>query len=215
VPEGSYAGVRTFDELPLSTKSKRGLQAANYTTLTAIQRAALPHSLCGRDVLGAAKTGSGKTLSFLIPLVERLYRWAGGLAVADGWGWGPRRGRLGQAVQAARVRGQLGPLVMAPPPATLPPAALGLHNRNRRPAPALRRLKWTSLDGLGGLVLTPTRELAPQIFEELRKIGRQHDLSAGLLIGGCRCCWAAGPSGHSVGCCLGGCGDRWAGPVAG
>lgn len=39
------------------------------------------------------------------------------------------------------------------------------------------------MDGLGGLVLTPTRELAQQIFEELRKIGRQHDMSAGLLIG--------------------------------
>ena len=85
VAEGSYAGVRTFEALPLSAKTKRGLDAASYTTLTAIQRAALPHALCGRDVLGAAKTGSGKTLSFLIPLVERLYRCAKG-----GWGVPPR-----------------------------------------------------------------------------------------------------------------------------
>ena len=41
---------------------------ANYLTLTAIQRASLPHTLCGRDALGAAKTGSGKTLAFLIPV---------------------------------------------------------------------------------------------------------------------------------------------------
>lgn len=65
---GSYAGARTFDELPISELTKAGLKQAGYITLTAIQRAALPHALCGRDVLGAAKTGSGKTLSFLIPV---------------------------------------------------------------------------------------------------------------------------------------------------
>lgn len=65
---GSYAGARTFAELPLSRYTLEGLKAARYTTLTAIQRAALPHALAGRDVLGAAKTGSGKTLSFLIPV---------------------------------------------------------------------------------------------------------------------------------------------------
>ena len=65
---GSYATARTFDELPLSEYTKEGLVAAKYTTLTAIQRAALPHAIAGRDVLGAAKTGSGKTLAFLIPV---------------------------------------------------------------------------------------------------------------------------------------------------
>ncbi len=35
----------------------------------------------------------------------------------------------------------------------------------------LYRLQWTRLDGLGALVLTPTRELALQIFEELKKVG--------------------------------------------
>ncbi|KXZ41058.1 hypothetical protein GPECTOR_880g128 [Gonium pectorale] len=115
----SYAGVRAFDDLPISQYTKDGLKKHKYVTLTAIQRAALPHALAGRDVLGAAKTGSGKTLTFLIPVVEKLYR-----------------------------------------------------------------AKWTRLDGLGGLVLTPTRELAVQIFEELKKVGTYHDLSAALLIGG-------------------------------
>lgn len=64
----SYAGARTFDELPLSQYTKDGLKKSKYVTLTAIQRAALPHALCGRDILGAAKTGSGKTLAFLIPV---------------------------------------------------------------------------------------------------------------------------------------------------
>ena len=40
------------------------------------------------------------------------------------------------------------------------------------------------MDGLGALVITPTRELAYQIFEVLRKVGRFHDFSAGLVIGG-------------------------------
>lgn len=48
----------------------------------------------------------------------------------------------------------------------------------------LYRRRWTELDGLGALVLSPTRELAIQIFEVLRKIGRYHTFSAGLVIGG-------------------------------
>lgn len=48
----------------------------------------------------------------------------------------------------------------------------------------LYRKQWTELDGLGALILSPTRELAIQIFEVLRKIGRHHAFSAGLVIGG-------------------------------
>lgn len=44
--------------------------------------------------------------------------------------------------------------------------------------------KWTRLDGIGACVITPTRELAYQIFETLKKIGIHHDFSAGLIIGG-------------------------------
>jgi ATP-dependent RNA helicase DDX10/DBP4 len=44
--------------------------------------------------------------------------------------------------------------------------------------------QWTRLDGLGALVITPLRELAYQIFEELRRIGEHHEFSAGLIIGG-------------------------------
>lgn len=48
----------------------------------------------------------------------------------------------------------------------------------------LWRERWTPLDGLGALVISPTRELAYQTFEVLRKIGCRHDFSAGLVIGG-------------------------------
>ncbi|KAF4521440.1 hypothetical protein B566_EDAN010597 [Ephemera danica] len=53
--------------------------------------------------------------------------------------------------------------------------------------PVLERLyvqQWTGLDGLGALIITPTRELAFQIFETLRKVGKHHEFSAGLIIGG-------------------------------
>lgn len=49
---------------------------------------------------------------------------------------------------------------------------------------ALYRSRWTEFDGLGALIISPTRELALQIFEELRKVGKYHSFSAGLLIGG-------------------------------
>ncbi|KAH0598973.1 hypothetical protein MHUMG1_03087 [Metarhizium humberi] len=48
----------------------------------------------------------------------------------------------------------------------------------------LYRAQWTEFDGLGALIISPTRELAVQIFEVLRKIGRYHVFSAGLVIGG-------------------------------
>ncbi|KAI1327168.1 DEAD-domain-containing protein [Xylariaceae sp. FL0255] len=48
----------------------------------------------------------------------------------------------------------------------------------------LYRARWTEYDGLGALIISPTRELAVQIFDNLRKIGRFHSFSAGLVIGG-------------------------------
>lgn len=48
----------------------------------------------------------------------------------------------------------------------------------------LYRKRWTEYDGLGALILSPTRELAIQIFDVLRKVGRNHTFSAGLVIGG-------------------------------
>jgi len=48
------------------------LRAAGYRQPTAIQAAAIPAALSGRDVIGAAQTGTGKTAAFLIPMIERL-----------------------------------------------------------------------------------------------------------------------------------------------
>ncbi|XP_027172891.1 DEAD-box ATP-dependent RNA helicase 32 [Coffea eugenioides] len=114
-----YAGCKKFSQLPLSKKTKDGLAAAKYKNMTDIQRASLPHSICGRDILGAAKTGSGKTLAFVIPILEKLYQAR----------WGPE-------------------------------------------------------DGVGCILMSPTRELAGQLFEVFKSVGKYHGFSAGLLIGG-------------------------------
>ncbi|KAM0063502.1 putative RNA helicase [Helianthus debilis subsp. tardiflorus] len=114
-----YAGCTKFQQLPISKNLKDGLRQAGYKNMTNIQRASLPHSLSGRDILGAAKTGSGKTLAFIIPVLEKLYK-----------------------------------------------------------------ARWGLEDGVGSIIMSPTRELADQLFGVLKSVGKHHGFSAGLLIGG-------------------------------
>ncbi|WVO17535.1 ATP-dependent RNA helicase DBP4 [Cryptococcus depauperatus] len=111
--------IASFGEIPLSSRTQKGLKSSHFVKPTPIQSLAVPPGLQARDILGSAKTGSGKTLAFLIPLLERLY--------LD---------------------------------------------------------KWGPMDGLGAVVISPTRELAVQTFNQLRDIGKYHNFSAGLVIGG-------------------------------
>ncbi|CBZ52070.1 putative DEAD/DEAH box helicase [Neospora caninum Liverpool] len=108
-----------FSDLPLSQYTRRGLKDGGFHLLSSIQARAIPHALRGADILGEAKTGSGKTLCFVIPVLECLYR---------------------NCV--------------------------------------------SSIDGLAALILAPTRELAVQIFDVIKLVGRHHEFSAGCLIGG-------------------------------
>jgi ATP-dependent RNA helicase RhlE len=64
--------MTTFSELPLSSALQQRLAAAQFTNLTPIQEGAIPPALEGQDVIGTAQTGTGKTLAFLIPLIELL-----------------------------------------------------------------------------------------------------------------------------------------------
>src|ERR1019366_658273 len=64
--------MTTFTELPLSAVLQQKLAAAQFTTLTPIQEGAIPPALEGKDVIGTAQTGTGKTLAFLIQLIETL-----------------------------------------------------------------------------------------------------------------------------------------------
>jgi ATP-dependent RNA helicase RhlE len=64
--------LKQFSELTLSPALQKQLSDANFITPTPVQAAAIPPALEGRDVLATAQTGTGKTLSFLIPLIERM-----------------------------------------------------------------------------------------------------------------------------------------------
>jgi ATP-dependent RNA helicase RhlE len=66
--------MASFTELRLSSGLQQRLATANFTTLTPIQESAIPPALEGKDVIGTAQTGTGKTLAFLIPLMEMLQR---------------------------------------------------------------------------------------------------------------------------------------------
>ena len=62
----------TFAELGLSAKVQAAIQAAGYTEPTPIQVQAIPVAVTGRDVLGIAQTGTGKTAGFVLPMLARL-----------------------------------------------------------------------------------------------------------------------------------------------
>jgi ATP-dependent RNA helicase RhlE len=64
--------MTTFTELPVSAALKQKLAAGEFITLTPIQEQAIPPALEGKDVIGTAQTGTGKTLAFLIPVIEML-----------------------------------------------------------------------------------------------------------------------------------------------
>lgn len=62
----------TFEELPLNEKTKRALKDAGYTNPTPIQEQAIPVVLEGKDFIGQSKTGTGKTASYSLPMIERV-----------------------------------------------------------------------------------------------------------------------------------------------
>jgi ATP-dependent RNA helicase RhlE len=64
--------MQSFSELPISPSLKERLTAARFSTPTPVQAAAIPRALEGKDVIATAQTGTGKTLAFLIPVMEKL-----------------------------------------------------------------------------------------------------------------------------------------------
>ena len=63
-----------FDELPLLPQLLTAVKACGYETPTPIQRDTIPTVLAGKDVLGCAQTGTGKTAAFALPILQRLYQ---------------------------------------------------------------------------------------------------------------------------------------------
>lgn len=66
--------MQNFSELPVSPSLKERLAAAQFFVPTAVQAATIPFAMDGKDVLATAQTGTGKTLAFLVPIIEKLTR---------------------------------------------------------------------------------------------------------------------------------------------
>jgi len=64
--------VEVFSDMAISAYTKERLAAAGFSIPTPVQSAAIPKALEGKDVLATAQTGTGKTLAFLIPMIEQL-----------------------------------------------------------------------------------------------------------------------------------------------
>jgi len=75
-PTGDYqlAPPARFDTLSLDDKLLRAVATQGYETMTPIQAKAIPIVLAGRDVMGAAQTGTGKTAAFSLPLLHKMLR---------------------------------------------------------------------------------------------------------------------------------------------
>ena len=105
-----------FTDLKLSESIQAGLRDVNFTEPTAIQEKSIPPILEGKDLIGTAQTGTGKTGAFVIPLMEKILS--------------------------------------------------------------------SDRDGIKALILSPTRELAKQIDEEIFAIGYHSGISSATVIGG-------------------------------
>jgi len=105
-----------FTDLKLSESIQAGLRDVNFTETTPIQEKSIPPILEGKDLIGTAQTGTGKTGAFVVPLIEKIL------------------------------------------------------NSGR--------------DGIKALILSPTRELARQIDEEIFAIGYHSGISSATVIGG-------------------------------
>lgn len=119
VVDERYFSQEEFASLPLSEPTRKALDEMGFKKMTKIQAKSIRPLLAGQDLLGAAKTGSGKTLSFLIPAVELLHK-----------------------------------------------------------------VRFTARKGTGCIVISPTRELALQIYGVVRDICKYHSQTHGIVMGG-------------------------------
>ena len=77
--DASTSSPPTFKSLGLINPLLEALDQVNYKTPTEIQVDALPHALEGRDIIGVAETGSGKTAAFALPILQKLWEEPKGL----------------------------------------------------------------------------------------------------------------------------------------
>ncbi len=70
--EKPYVAINTFESLKINDLLKKNIISKGYKTPTPIQDQTIPHILEGKDVIGVANTGTGKTAAFLIPLIDAV-----------------------------------------------------------------------------------------------------------------------------------------------
>jgi ATP-dependent RNA helicase DDX18/HAS1 len=130
-PKAAYERV-PFSTLSLSPPTSSAIQRMGFETMTEVQARTIPPLLAGKDVLGAARTGSGKTMAFLVPSVEML-----------------------STLRFKPVNGEL-----------------------------QCKKSSTDLIGTGVIIISPTRELALQIFGVAKELMSGHSQTFGVLMGG-------------------------------
>ena len=81
VEEAPFVPKNSFEDFKVDALIKRNLKLKGYKSPTAIQDEIIPHVLAGRDVVGLANTGTGKTAAFLIPLINEIYSKRGGQVI--------------------------------------------------------------------------------------------------------------------------------------
>ncbi len=74
LPAEAAAAAPLFNTLPLDPKLLRAVAESGYLAMTPIQAKAIPLVLDGRDIMGAAQTGTGKTAAFTLPLLQKMLR---------------------------------------------------------------------------------------------------------------------------------------------
>ncbi len=93
-----------FDQFSLDPRIRAGITSAGYTTPTPIQQQAMPVVLEGRDILGLAQTGTGKTAAFMLPILQRLTK--GPLRKVRALIVAPTRELAEQIAETGRILGQ-------------------------------------------------------------------------------------------------------------
>lgn len=73
-PEAPYESKHTFSDFEIDTRLKTNIEKKGYVTPTPIQDQSVPVTLGGRDIVGLAETGTGKTGAFLIPLIDKVLK---------------------------------------------------------------------------------------------------------------------------------------------
>ncbi len=103
----------SFSELGLSTEVLRAVEDAGYTIPTPIQEQAIPYVLTGRDVLGCAQTGTGKTASFTLPMIDILAAGRAKARMPRSLILEPTRELAAQVAEAFTIYGKFNALNMA------------------------------------------------------------------------------------------------------